>query len=188
MRLAQRPPHNLCVVGDDDQALYRFRGGTVECMVTFDQACQNAWGSQIQVPLQPLSMNYRSHPKIVDWCDKYIRSFSVMTRPGARVPNKPSLLPDQQWKVRQTVQGGELGDYPATSYLVGNNKNDVANRFAELVKGLWDNGIVNDLSQCVLLLRSTRATSTSAGTLSSSIRGKRNSSLQSTCSNILGTT
>ena len=163
LRLAQRPPHNLCVVGDDDQALYRFRGGTVECMVTFDQACQNAWGSQIQVPLQPLSMNYRSHPKIVDWCDKYIRSFDVMTRAGARVPNKPSLLADQQWKVRQTVQGGQLGDYPATSYLVGNNKNDVANRFAELVKGLLDNGIVSDPSQCVLLLRSTRATSTSAG-------------------------
>lgn len=31
--------HNICIVGDDDQALYRFRGGTVDCMVTFDQAC-----------------------------------------------------------------------------------------------------------------------------------------------------
>ena len=29
---------NLVVVGDDDQAMYRFRGGSVECMVTFDQA------------------------------------------------------------------------------------------------------------------------------------------------------
>src|SRR5262249_25473703 len=38
-RLATRPPHNLFVVGDDDQAMYRFRGGSVECMVTFDQAC-----------------------------------------------------------------------------------------------------------------------------------------------------
>ena len=45
LRLAQRSPHNLCVVGDDDQALYRFRGGTVECMVNFDSACQSAWGN-----------------------------------------------------------------------------------------------------------------------------------------------
>ena len=28
--------HNICVVGDDDQALYRFRGASVECMVNFD--------------------------------------------------------------------------------------------------------------------------------------------------------
>ncbi|HEU5409369.1 MAG TPA: UvrD-helicase domain-containing protein, partial [Nitrospira sp.] len=35
LRLADAPPHNITVVGDDDQALYRFRGGTVECMVGF---------------------------------------------------------------------------------------------------------------------------------------------------------
>ena len=163
LRLAQRSPHNLCVVGDDDQALYRFRGGTVECMVTFNQACQKAWGSHIQVTPRPLSMNYRSQPEIVNWCDEYIRSFNIMTQPGARVLGKPSLLTDQQWTNRQTAQGAQLGDYPAISYLVGQSQVDVANRFAELVKGLWDNGIVNDLSQCVLLLRSTRATPNAAG-------------------------
>ena len=49
LQLARRSPHNLCVVGDDDQALYRFRGGTVECMVNFDQACQSTWGPQVTV-------------------------------------------------------------------------------------------------------------------------------------------
>jgi len=39
LTLANRRPFNVVVVGDDDQALYRFRGGSVECMVTFDQAC-----------------------------------------------------------------------------------------------------------------------------------------------------
>jgi DNA helicase-2/ATP-dependent DNA helicase PcrA len=38
---------NLCVVGDDDQALYRFRGGTVECLVTFDLACERYWGIRL---------------------------------------------------------------------------------------------------------------------------------------------
>ena len=47
LKLTQRSPHNLCVVGDDDQALYRFRGGTVECMVNFDRACQSAWGTGV---------------------------------------------------------------------------------------------------------------------------------------------
>ena len=163
LQLAQCPPHNLCVVGDDDQALYRFRGGTVECMVNFDRTCESTWGANVQVTQQPLSTNYRSHPKIVNWCDKYIRSFYVMTQHGARVPNKPSLLPDSQWNISRTSQGVQLGDYPAISYLVGDNVRDTANRFAELVKGLFDNRIISDLSQCVLLLRSTRAKPQSAG-------------------------
>ena len=163
LRLAQRPPHSLCVVGDDDQALYRFRGGTVACMVNFNRACERAWGSQVNLALKPLSTNYRSHPDIVEWCDKYIQSFDIMTQPGARVPDKPSLSPDSQWGSSRTSHGAQLGNYPAVSYLVGQNENDVANRFAELVKGLLDNGIVNDLSQCVLLMKSTRATARSAG-------------------------
>ena len=31
---------NLCVVGDDDQALYRFRGSTVENLVEFEDRCR----------------------------------------------------------------------------------------------------------------------------------------------------
>ena len=55
LKLADPAPHNLCVVGDDDQALYRFRGGTVECMVNFDKACQRAWGLDPQMwPKSPL--------------------------------------------------------------------------------------------------------------------------------------
>lgn len=162
LQLAQRQPHNLCVVGDDDQALYRFRGGTVEGMVNFDRACQDAWGSDVEVTQMPLSTNYRSHPEIVSWCDEYIRSFTVMTQPGARVSNKPNLSPDQQWEDRQTAQEAQLGDYPAVSYLTGRDQKVVAERFAQMVKGLLDNGMVRDPNQCVLLLHSTRLLKSSA--------------------------
>ena len=40
LTLANHAPFNIVVVGDDDQAMYRFRGGSVECMVTFDEACR----------------------------------------------------------------------------------------------------------------------------------------------------
>ena len=163
LQLAKHLPHNLCVVGDDDQALYRFRGGTVDCMVNFDGACQSAWGDQVKVPQRPLSINYRSHPKIVNWCDKYIRSFSVMSKPGARVPNKPSLSSDQYWNTRRRSQGAQLDNYPVVSYLVDQSPEEVANRFAEMVKGLLENGIIKDPSQCVLLLKSTRSTDNFAG-------------------------
>ena len=84
-----------------------------------------------------------------------------MTQTGARVPNKPSLSSDPQWSIRQTVQG-TLGNYPPVSYLVGQTVKDVARRFAEMVRGLLENGIVTDPNQCVLLLRSTRALPKSA--------------------------
>ncbi len=63
-RLAQGNK-NICVVGDDDQALYRFRGATVENFVEFPDRCINYLG------LKPhrisLSMNYRSRKKVVDF-------------------------------------------------------------------------------------------------------------------------
>ena len=154
--LAERTPHNLCVVGDDDQALYRFRGGTVACMVNFDCSCRQAWGSQVIVTQRPLSTNYRSSPGIVSWYDEYIRSFATMTQPGARVANKPQLVADPNWQLNKQTNGATIGNYPDVSFVVGQTEADVADLFADLVQGLLTNGIVTDRSQCVLLVRSTR--------------------------------
>ena len=80
MTLANRGDRNLVVVGDDDQAMYRFRGGSVECMVTFDNAVQVFLGlPATSVTTYPLATNFRSHPDIVGFCDDYITSFPVMS-------------------------------------------------------------------------------------------------------------
>ncbi len=61
---------NLCVVGDDDQALYRFRGATVENFVEFPSRCQHYLGC---APRRiPLSINYRSRPPIVQYYGRYM--------------------------------------------------------------------------------------------------------------------
>lgn len=66
---------NLCVVGDDDQGLYRFRGATIRNILEFphrfaDGACQ----------VHPLTVNYRSDPEIIDfynhWMDGSTDAFS----------------------------------------------------------------------------------------------------------------
>ena len=58
--------HNLCVVGDDDQAIYRFRGATVRNILEFPNHFKNC--KQVK-----LTENYRSHKDIVnfynDWMD-----------------------------------------------------------------------------------------------------------------------
>ncbi|MCP9456662.1 MAG: UvrD-helicase domain-containing protein, partial [Nitrospira sp.] len=54
---------NLCVVGDDDQALYRFRGSTVENLVEFEDRCRKKLGRAPRTI--NLGMNYRSQRAIV---------------------------------------------------------------------------------------------------------------------------
>jgi len=154
MSLANRGSYSLVVVGDDDQAMYRFRGGSVECMVTFNDAVQVFMGlPATSVISYPLSTNFRSHPDIVEFCDDYITSFPVMNQPGARVPGKPAL------NAGSTITGA----YPAVATLEAARVRDVPERYASAVKGLIDNGIVSDPNQCCLLLRSTKETPRYAG-------------------------
>ena len=61
---------NLCVVGDDDQALYRFRGATVENFVQFPERCKAYL--KLEPTQIPLDTNYRSQQRIVDFYSAFI--------------------------------------------------------------------------------------------------------------------
>lgn len=59
IRLLALPENNLFVVGDDDQAIYGFRGASPEIMLNFKSYYPDAI-------LHLLDTNYRCHPKIVE--------------------------------------------------------------------------------------------------------------------------
>lgn len=152
LALAKQTPHNITVVGDDDQALYRFRGGNVSCMVNFDQACMAAL-SECPHKIQ-LDKNYRSHSDIVDFFNSYITSFSEMTAQGVRAPGKNPV------KAASSI----TGSYPAVSWLTRKKAGDLAAAVADLVKKhLIGDGIISDYSQCVLLVRSAKDSERNAG-------------------------
>jgi DNA helicase-2/ATP-dependent DNA helicase PcrA len=150
-RLCDIPPHNITVVGDDDQALYRFRGGTVECMVGFPAACQTRWGIPPQIIY--LSDNHRSDTDIVQWCNNYIMSFPQMSAPNVRITGKPPL--------QSAI--GRTGTHPAIGLIRAGTVGACATALANLVFSLRDHGVIHDYSQCVLLLRSARNSSNFAG-------------------------
>ena len=151
LQLCSSSPHNITVVGDDDQALYRFRGGTVECMVGFRLACQSSWG--VTAKIMFLSNNYRSDSEIVEWCNKYITSYPLMASPNVRIQNKPLL----------NSKSGRTGDYPSVGLIRNNSVKNAARDVANLVGDLKREGIIEDYSQCVMLLRSTKNTRNYAG-------------------------
>lgn len=151
LRLADTAPHNITVVGDDDQALYRFRGGTVECMVGFSSACQNSWG--VMPTVIYLSDNHRSDRDIVQWCNTYISSFPQMAAPNVRIPGKPPL----------NATLGRTAAHPAVGLIRSGTVGACAAAMAGLVSDLRTQGIIQDYSQCVLLLRSTKNSPNFAG-------------------------
>lgn len=135
------PGNNICVVGDEDQSLYRFRGSTVRNILEFEKKFERC-------QVFKLTTNYRSHRQIVNAYNKFMASCDWSNR-GSPLPFRydKEIVPDPDV---------EFPEYPAVFSIWGVSKKDEVKRFAELVKFLKDNRVIEDYSQVALLLHSVR--------------------------------
>ncbi len=60
---------NVCVVGDDDQSIYKFRGAQVDNILQFSSHYPHTTTIKLE-------QNYRSSPQIVDFCNALIKDNS----------------------------------------------------------------------------------------------------------------
>ncbi len=83
---------NICVVGDDDQGLYRFRGATIRNILEFPKRF-----SAGECAVHSLTVNYRSDPGIIDfynrWMDGSADGFSWDGGKGQSFRYPKSIVP-----------------------------------------------------------------------------------------------
>jgi DNA helicase-2/ATP-dependent DNA helicase PcrA len=135
---------NICVVGDDDQALYRFRGATVENFVEFPARCQR----YLQTAPRRISLdtNYRSRDHIVDFYKQFIKQ-ADWAKPNGQGHYRV---------VDKDIRAHRVDMLPAVVASTPAAPETACAEIAELVKRLIDEGKVENPNQVAFLYPSLK--------------------------------
>lgn len=135
---------NLCVVGDDDQGLYRFRGATIRNILEFPTLFDDGQCKQVK-----LTVNYRSHPDIIRFYNEWMKE--QVWDDGTRVFRFAKQI---------VPRDDEFPDVPtAVRLAASDDKGDTSNWHAEVLaflNGLKSSGKLSDWNQVAFLFRSVK--------------------------------
>ena len=135
---------NLCVVGDDDQGLYRFRGATIRNILEFPALFDEGQCKQVQ-----LTVNYRSHPDIIRFYNEWMKE--QVWDDGTRVFRfAKQIVPRED----------DFPDMPTAIRLAASDdKGETTNWHAEVLAFLHSlkaSGKLTDWNQVAFLFRSVK--------------------------------
>ena len=136
---------NLCVVGDDDQGLYRFRGATIRNILEFPSVFPAGKCKEIS-----LSVNYRSHPDIIRFYGAWMKELDWES--GTKRFRYPKTI---------VARESEFPTVPTALRLTATDpKGDSANWHSEilaLLHSLRDSQKLSDWNQVAFLFRSVKS-------------------------------
>jgi DNA helicase-2/ATP-dependent DNA helicase PcrA len=140
LKLLMGKKENLCVVGDDDQALYRFRGASIRNILEFPKNFADGKCKQVH-----LTVNYRSHPDIVNFYNQW--------------------MSDKVWEINDTVyryqkhivaRNGEFDDGPTVVKAIAEDGDDWADEVYDFLINLRDQGKLTNWNQVAFLFKSVK--------------------------------
>ncbi|MDP0506782.1 MAG: ATP-dependent DNA helicase [Fusobacterium sp. JB019] len=129
--------NNICVVGDDDQGIYRFRGATVKNILKFERNFEKGICEKID-----LNINYRSNKDIVEFCNKW----------------NDSLYWDGWRYGKELVSGKESKNKTlgVVKISVKTSENEWKEKIYKFIKKLKTTNKIQDYNQIAFLFRSVR--------------------------------
>jgi DNA helicase II / ATP-dependent DNA helicase PcrA len=134
---------NLCVVGDDDQGLYRFRGATIRNILEFPKNFPSG-----QCRAVKLTTNYRSPPGVIDFYNDWMKQLNWTGDDGTVFRFEKTIKPraaefPETATVIRVSSDGTVGDYHQEVLTFLNR--------------LRDSGKLADLNQVAFLFRSVKS-------------------------------
>lgn len=142
--LLGREHKNICVVGDDDQGLYRFRGATIRNILEFPQKFEDN-----ECRVIPLVINYRSNSDIVDFYNEW-----MTTTDGARFRFRwKNFRYDKTIEPHQKTQ---LHSPAAVKLSSTNDEDEWREKILAFINNLKASGKLSDYNQIAFLFNSVK--------------------------------
>jgi Superfamily I DNA and RNA helicases len=134
---------NICVVGDDDQGMYRFRGATIRNILEFPDKFKNGECKTIH-----LDINYRSEPDIISFYNRWMKNVDGL-----------NLFNWNRYRYEKTIRPGKTSRLVGSSVYVcvGDSLEVEKAELLEMVKRLKNNGNITNYNQIAFLFRSVKS-------------------------------
>ena len=135
---------NICVVGDDDQGLYRFRGATIRNILEFPQKFDDGLCKKVY-----LTTNYRSDKDIIDFYNHW------MTEEVAET----FKFKWDKYRFKKEIRSG-LSDKSSSSSVIKVSGKDFDDEWCKevlrFIKRLKNKNIISNYNQIAFLFRSVK--------------------------------
>lgn len=119
LSLLVSPEHNICVVGDDDQSIYSFRGADVDNILNFPQEFNGTY-------IIKMEQNYRSDGNILNLANSLIGHNTKRHNKNLWTYRNPGVMPTYTYYASDYDETDSIVEDIKDYIAAGNNYSDVA--------------------------------------------------------------